>query len=88
MSLLSLSGIPLIKSRWIQCDLCSKWRKICNEKEFPETFVCNSDGQDAPYNVYDADVEEGLPKLFEAGQDNLDDEVIKIECGMLVQLRY
>lgn len=83
-----MSDIPLIKSRWIQCDLCSKWRKTCDEKEFPETFVCNSEGQDVPYSVCDADVEERPPKSFEAGQDNLGDEVIMPECDMLVQLRY
>jgi hypothetical protein len=42
-------------------------------------FVCNSDGQDAPFNACDADVEEGLPKTYEAGQDNLDNEVIMNE---------
>ena len=64
-----------LKSQWIQCDDCSKWRKIDVDSSFPDVFTCSSEGQVSPYNTCDAEVEDGLPKSFEVDKDDSKEEV-------------
>lgn len=70
------TDVQLSKSRWIQCDDCSKWRRLCDDAVFPDAFICSSLGPTNAYNCCEADAEDGVPKCYEASEKDSNDEVI------------
>lgn len=65
------------KDSWIQCDDCSKWRKLNPESAFPDSFTCSAAGQHAPYNACDAEQGDGRPSFSDIQKSTSDDEVLR-----------
>ena len=79
------------KSYWIKCDDCGKWRKLNLESVFPEAFTCSHDGQKAPYNTCEADLEHGIPatdiQLTGVSDEEVDIDLNLVTCGNILIFR-